>query len=362
MPPKDFKSGLKNMTGPEVVLSDDKAKPATGKPVARPFGESFREQLDREYEQKPVKEIPLSMLQDNPFQHLARTNLDPEKLEELATSIRENGFYGALLARRKRGVLEEYELAYGHRRREAARKAGLTSVPVKIVDLNDTQMARVMASENFSRENLAPMGEANVVGFLRDNFNMSSMDLARSVGKGEGWVNLRLGLYEAPEDVKRMVEQKPDTISFVPFLKQVKEPSQRAELVREVLINNLTREALKERIASFKNPSRRKSDSEKIDTNITNSIPHQDSEISNNVYTEVADEIKEESTSYQETVRTRNANGTARQEQYAGLLMQIAGAMDELERLKSSGKVKPNKQQEAFLVSLMERITGLLSK
>src|SRR5690242_7048762 len=129
MPAKDFKGPLNKQRT---------AAPGTGQGrlgVVGTVPNPIREELERATEQLPVREISIEQLHDNPFQQLARPVLDEETLEELASSIRQNGFYGALLARRKRGAAEQYEIAYGHRRREAARRAGLATLPVKVIEI-----------------------------------------------------------------------------------------------------------------------------------------------------------------------------------------------------------------------------------
>jgi len=221
--------------------------------------------------------IKIEELQDNAYQHLARDNQDAavqdEKLEELAESIRTNGFYGALLARRTAGG--GYQLAYGHRRREAARRAGLTELPVKLMDLSDEQMARIMASENFSREDLTPVGEANVIGHLYDNLNMTVKDISSATGKGKGWIQSRLELHTAPDYVKQMVVNRPDSLSFIPVLMNEPDADARQSLVDEVVTKGLTREQLRTRIEP-KKPAN-------IVTKNTKSMQSEDGEISNNI-------------------------------------------------------------------------------
>lgn len=242
MAAKNLKSALSGMRGGMV--------PATPTAAPRAFGDRFREELEQESAALPIQTIALSDLYDNPFQYLARSatdeSLQEEKIEELAESIRTNGFYGALLARaRKEGG---YELAYGHRRRGAARQAGLEAVPVKVMQLDNAQMARIMASENFSREDLTPLGEANVVGHLYTTLNMTVKDISAAIGRSRGWVQNRLDLYEAPSDLKQMVEARPDSMSFVNMLSTVTDPVTRETLAHQVISEQLTREQLKRRM------------------------------------------------------------------------------------------------------------------
>jgi ParB family chromosome partitioning protein len=236
-------------------------------PEARSLGvvgmsENVREELERKAETVAVQEIALSQLLDNPYQHLARSSTDHslsrETLEELAASIQQNGFYGALLARplsasdKNNNSEQKYELAYGHRRRAAAQMAGLRTLPVKVMELTNSQMARIMASENFSREDLTPMGEANVVGMLYTSQNLSADKIAEVIGKTRRWVQLRIELYEAPQDIKDMTERKYDTLTYVPILRQIRDGEERKELIEAVLNDQLTREQLRNAVENLK--------------------------------------------------------------------------------------------------------------
>lgn len=210
------------------------------------FGEKLRQEMEAATATLPIQEVELELLLDNPFQYLARRNMDETTLQELVDSIKNNGFYGALLARRKTGQAGKLEVAYGHRRKEAARQAGLKTMPVKIVELTDAEMARIMASENFSRLDLDPIGEANVVGYLADQQNLSAREIAEIVGKKRGWVESRLALYNAPDILKRMVEEKPTTFSHIPLLLRVKKEEERLKkLVEQVMQEDLTLEEMR---------------------------------------------------------------------------------------------------------------------
>jgi ParB/RepB/Spo0J family partition protein len=292
----------------------------------------LRAELERAAEQLPIQEIAIVRLQDNPYQKLARPSVDEEGLDELADSIRQNGFYGALLARRKRGITELYELAYGHRRREAAKRAGLENLPVKIVDLDDTQMARIMASENFSREDLAPLGQANVIGHLYTAQNMSIEKIASVIGKKRGWVQPRLALYNAPNDIKEMVEQKPEAMSHVRLLVQLDNPVARAPLIQAILADGLTFEQLGEKVKELKNQA------EHIAINFTNHRNDVDSETSHNVSRE------------NKTVSTSRLEA----------LLKVDKAVARFERLASVTDYKLSPNEKKLLKDILERLAPFL--
>lgn len=339
MPPKNFKNALTGQRAGNTTAGTGVGRLGVVGDAPSPVVE----ELERANEQVPIQELAIGLLHDNPFQHLARPTLNEEALEELAASIRQNGFYGALLARRKRGKLNEYELAYGHRRREAARRAGLTVLPVKVIELSDTQMARVMASENFSRENLSPLGEANVVGYLSTMQNLSIEEIAEVVGKKRGWVQPRLQLYEAPDDLKAMVEQKPETMTHLRLLKPIKEAGDRAQLVRQVLDNDLTFDQLKTLIETRQNSA--------IDTNFTISSDAVTSEKSNNQTREeeAARRLQAENALADKLLILRNT-----------ALKKLNSNALRFERLAAETNYELSKSERRLLNDIVERLAAIL--
>ncbi|MBQ9458407.1 MAG: ParB/RepB/Spo0J family partition protein, partial [Oscillospiraceae bacterium] len=102
-----------------------------------------------------VQQIAPDML--TPFaQHPFRLREDAA-MDELTESIRAYGVLSPLLARPKG---EGYELVSGHRRRAAALKLGLQTVPVLVRDMSDDEAVILMVDSNLQRENLLPSEKA----------------------------------------------------------------------------------------------------------------------------------------------------------------------------------------------------------
>ena len=78
-------------------------------------------------------------------------------MDELVESIRTYGILSPLLARPKG---EGYELVSGHRRRLAAQKLGLPTVPVLVREMSDDEAVILMVDSNLQRENLLPSEKA----------------------------------------------------------------------------------------------------------------------------------------------------------------------------------------------------------
>ncbi|HEX2916758.1 MAG TPA: ParB/RepB/Spo0J family partition protein [Chloroflexia bacterium] len=343
MPSKDFKGALNRQrtTGNET----------TGRGRLGVVGEvpnPIREELERATEQLPVQEVELEKLHDNPFQHLARPVMNEETLNELADSIRSNGFYGALLARRRKGKRDEYELAYGHRRREAARRAGLKTVPVKVVELSDSQMARIMASENFSREDLTPLGEAQVVGYLYNDQNMTVNEVAEVIGKKRGWIEQRLTLYGAPQDVKEMVEQKRETMSHARLLVSVNDSTQRSELIQNILEHNLTFEQVRNHLETLKQAANTKT---KVDNNFTISSTDGNCEEFHNA--------SRESTTINERA-SREELRTHEQAQRADALRRLVKAADKFDNLIERNDYRLTDDEKLWVGKIVESLSALL--
>ena len=78
-------------------------------------------------------------------------------MDELVESVRTYGILSPLLARPKG---EDYELVSGHRRRLAAQKLGLPTVPVLVREMSDDEAVILMVDSNLQRENLLPSEKA----------------------------------------------------------------------------------------------------------------------------------------------------------------------------------------------------------
>lgn len=129
-----------------------------------------------------------------------RKTFTPEKLEELAASIREKGIIQPLVVR-KAG--NHYELIAGERRWRAAQKAGLHDVPVVIQDVSEDTAMEMALIENIQREDLNAVEEADAYRALMDQFSLSQEEVAKRVGKERSTVANSLRLLRLPQDIQR---------------------------------------------------------------------------------------------------------------------------------------------------------------
>ncbi|HET6596100.1 MAG TPA: ParB/RepB/Spo0J family partition protein [Anaerolineales bacterium] len=151
-----------------------------------------------------VTQIPVELIQRNPRQ--PREHFDFEELESLASSIREHGVIQPLIVSPgKNGV---YTLIAGERRLQAARKAGLKTVPVVIRHATDQQLLELALIENVQRADLNAIEEAEAYQHLAKEFRLSHETIAARVGKSRVAVTNTMRLLDASAAVKQALVDK----------------------------------------------------------------------------------------------------------------------------------------------------------
>lgn len=189
-----------------------------------------------------VEQIPPDRLLDNPYQ--PRVTLEARALNELADVIREQGFQGALVARPHPSQPAMYQLAFGHRRREAAKRAGLATVPIMVRAMGEEEMAEIAITENIQRADLTPLEEGKTFATMNAVMGYTYEQIAASIGKTRGYVENRLRVARAPEDVQALVTDKPDSLRAVATLIRVKDAGLRGELIAQLRTGRLTADDL----------------------------------------------------------------------------------------------------------------------
>jgi ParB family transcriptional regulator, chromosome partitioning protein len=149
----------------------------------------------------PLK-APLSSIRRSPWQ--PRHRFEAESLAELVQSVKERGVLQALLVRR---AGDGYELIAGERRLRAATEAGLTEVPVTVMDVTDREALELALVENLQRADLNLIEEAEGYRALGEKFGLTQDEVAQRVGKARPTVANALRLLELPDPVKQLVAE-----------------------------------------------------------------------------------------------------------------------------------------------------------
>lgn len=146
-------------------------------------------------------ELPIDSLEPNPFQPRAR--IRPERLAELAASIRESGIVQPILVR-PHGV--RYQIIAGERRWRAAQHLGLATVPVSVREVDDEQLLELALVENIQREELSILEEAQAFQRLHEEFRLTQEQIARRVGRERPTIANTLRLLRLPREVRELLE------------------------------------------------------------------------------------------------------------------------------------------------------------
>lgn len=134
-----------------------------------------------------------------------RKYFDVESLSQLADSIAANGIIQPIVVREAESS-GYYQIIAGERRWRAAKQAGLSEVPVIILDADDKKAAEYALIENIQREDLNPLEEAAGLKSLIEDYLMTQEEVAKEVGKSRTAVTNSLRLLELPNEVKDMIE------------------------------------------------------------------------------------------------------------------------------------------------------------
>ena len=148
----------------------------------------------------PNLQVEVDRITPNPLQ--PRRSFDETKIEELATSVREQGIIQPLLVRR---VGEGFELIAGERRLRAAVKAGLAEVPVVVREASNSETLQLALIENLQREDLNSIEEATAYQRLHEEFNLSQEEIALRVGKSRSAVANSVRLLLLPKELQQEV-------------------------------------------------------------------------------------------------------------------------------------------------------------
>jgi len=146
---------------------------------------------------QPVARLPLDYLQPNPLQ--PRGVITPESLSELIDSIKTHGVIQPLVVAH---TPAGYQIIAGERRWRASRLAGLTEVPVRIIETSPQGMLEMAIVENVQRTDLNPIDRANSFERLIKEFSLTNSDICTRIGKSPAYVSNTFRLLELPDALK----------------------------------------------------------------------------------------------------------------------------------------------------------------
>jgi ParB family chromosome partitioning protein len=148
----------------------------------------------------------LAILTIQPGRYQPRHAMDPERLDELAASIRAQGVIQPIVVREI--GRDRYELIAGERRWRAAQKAGLADIPALVKEVPDQAVVAMALIENIQRENLSPLEEAQALSRLIQEFHLTHQETAEAIGRSRASVSNLLRLLDLPAEIKRLLDER----------------------------------------------------------------------------------------------------------------------------------------------------------
>ena len=152
---------------------------------------------------------------------IARETIDPERVRELAESIRESGLQQPIKVRPVNG---RYEIVFGDRRYLAHKLLELKKIKAIIKEMDDQECVIIRGLENLQRENLTPSEEAMHYRTLKDEGGLTIPQISKKTGKTYVTVKRYLDFSECSEEIRRAVDHKKVSLGVLETLREIDDP------------------------------------------------------------------------------------------------------------------------------------------
>ena len=183
-----------------------------------------------------AEQLTLPIAKVEPHSEQPREYFDQEALEALADSIRQYGLIQPITVRKLDSGY--YQIIAGERRWRASRLAGLTEVPVRVIEADDRRTAELALVENLQREDLNPIEEAKGYKLLIEEYGLTQDEAARSVGRSRPAVTNAMRLLMLAPQVMEMVEKGELSAGHARAILTVSEPSKQLAAANEIIRKN----------------------------------------------------------------------------------------------------------------------------
>ena len=198
-------------------------------------------------------EVNLYDIDTNPNQ--PRKTFDPEKLAELAASIKRHGIVQPILVK-KNG--SRYTIVAGERRYRAARQAGLMKVPVILTDIDEDTVMEISLVENIQRENLNPIEEAAAIKLLMQQHDLTQEEVSERVGKSRPAIANALRLLTLAKSAQKLIKDGRLSAGHGKMLAGVGDPRVQMELAEKCVESDWSVRRLEDEIRFSEMPKRKR--------------------------------------------------------------------------------------------------------
>jgi ParB family chromosome partitioning protein len=193
------------------------------------------EEIEQAASGVPVSEVAVGSVDPNPWQ--PRSFVAESDIAELADSLREHGLVQPIVVRPLGG---RYQLIAGQRRLEAARRLGWTSVAVRVLEVDDRQMAEIAIVENLQRRDLDPLEKATSFRQYLATWQCTQDELARRLSVDRSTVANLIRLLDLPAAVQGLLRSGGISMGHARALLPLGEEDQQAALAERVIAEGLS--------------------------------------------------------------------------------------------------------------------------
>ena len=198
-------------------------------------------------------ELSIDSIVPNPQQ--PRKDFDDKALQDLSTSMAQNGVLQPVVVRR---LGDGYQLIIGERRWRAAKLAGLTKIPAVIREVSDVQSLELGLVENLLREDLNPMEEAEAYQRLLAEFGWTQEGLAQRVARDRSSIANCLRLLKLPDTIQADLRAGRLAMGHARALLSLTSPADQLKLRDEILAHSWSVRATEQGVqAKRPRPARR---------------------------------------------------------------------------------------------------------
>ena len=222
--------------------------------LGKGLGALLGDYLEPDLQPGEVQKIRTGSILPNPMQ--PRRSFVQAELEELASSIEENGLLQPIVVRA--AAADNYELIAGERRLRAVGILGWDEVPSIVREASDKTLLVLALVENLQREALNPLEEAQGYASLGEQFDMKQADIAAAVGKNRSTVANLLRLLKLPVSVRRLVEDGSLSAGHARALLAVDDALRAAELGQQAAKEGWSVREVERRVAGISKKKRKR--------------------------------------------------------------------------------------------------------
>jgi ParB family chromosome partitioning protein len=250
---------------------------------AVPVKAPAKKEVEKSDAENGVMRLKIRDIEPNPDQ--PRKTFDKDKLEALASSIKEHGLIQPVLVKKEASGM--YTIIAGERRWRAAKLAGLKEIPCILGEYTEKEIMELALIENLQREDLNPIEEAEGYRKLMETFALTQEEVAQRMGKSRSAIANSMRLNNLSPEIKKMVTAGQLSQGHARALLALEKESDRIALAEKIIKENLNVRQAENAVNLLNKKSKDKPAKKSDDKNIENYFKNLAADLSSKLETKV---------------------------------------------------------------------------